>query len=88
MSLPTASEYFTKRLDAHLRTLNSDAAKRVFLTAEHERWQTRYREFVATEGARQGQPSQHYSQPQAVDFHLVLADITERLSALSMREAA
>lgn len=88
MSLPTASEYFARRLDGHLRTLNSDHTKRVFLTAEHARWQDRYREFAATEGQRHGQPSPHYSQPQAADFLIVMGDITERLSALQQREAA
>jgi len=88
MTLPTASEYFARRLDGHLRTLNSDAAKRLFLTAEAAKWQQRYREFVATEGERHGLPSPHYSQPQAADFLIVQGDITARLSALQAMEAA
>lgn len=88
MSLPTASEYFAARLDGHLRTITTDAARRVFLTAEAVKWQQRYREFVATEGERHGLPSQHYSQPQAADFLIVMGDITARLSALRQMEAA
>lgn len=88
MSLPTASEYFAARLDGHLRTLTTDAAKRVFLTAEAAKWQQRYREFVATEGERHGLPSPHYCQPQAADFLIVMGDITARMTSLQQKEAA
>jgi hypothetical protein len=84
----TPHEYFAKRLDAYLATLTSDAAKRVFLTGEARKWEARYRTFVRTGGAIHGKPSPIYGQPQATDFLITIADINDRLAALTVTEAA
>lgn len=66
---------YSARLDAHLPTLPSAAARRAFLRREQAKWDERYREWAAEVDA--GGDDRGYT---AWDFTLTLAELGRRLS--------
>lgn len=77
------SSDFAARLDAHLATFTSDAARRVFLQSQARTWRTRYLNFC--QRPRPSSPGD--VQPTATDFLLTLGEIDTRLGRLSGADA-
>lgn len=79
MSDSSLSTDFARRLDAHLATFTSDAARRLFLQSQSRTWQQRYKNFCIR--PRASSPGD--VQPTATDFLLTLGEIDMRLGQLS-----
>jgi hypothetical protein len=80
-AIPSRTDRYLARVDAHLPTLADDAQRRRFLRREIANWENRYGEFQATEGA---------SAPgaDAADFLLTILGLVARRDALNKPEAA
>ena len=78
---------FIARVDAHLPSLQDDAARRRFLDRQLDGWERRYARFVSTEGESEF-PADAVDPPQAADFLLTIAEVAARRDALDRRENA
>jgi len=84
---PAASlpDLMRKRLDGYLPTLQSDNARRTFLTALRGKFQGEFATY-ATTGHVKADPV--FGRPSLYDFHHTICDIESRLEALTERVAA
>jgi uncharacterized protein YceH (UPF0502 family) len=67
---PTAR--YMARVEAHLRTLRDDRARRDFISRETGKWEERYARFIATDGCSHRR-ADDAAQPSAFDFVETLA---------------
>ena len=72
------TERYTRRLDEHLATFKSDAARRVFLASESRKWVERY----TTWAARIDRGLEPDSDATAFDYLNTLCEIDLRLNRL------
>lgn len=72
-------EYYARRLDAHLATLNNDHARRIFLAGMWVDWQYRARRFHESGGESVKTPHPIYGWPTAWDFAQTLSNIQVRM---------
>ena len=75
-----ASRYLA-RLDAHLRTLGDNTARRTWLARQQSGWEHRYRRFIATAGASEP-TADDADPPQAADFLATITGLAARRYAL------
>lgn len=75
------TEFFGARLDQYLPTLQSDHARRVFLTRQREVFREQYGKFIATSGAS-AKLDPVFGWPTAADFLETISDIDRRISDL------
>ena len=77
---------FLARVDAHLKTLADDAARRSFLAQQIAAWEFRYERFQLTDGA--SEPiTDPANPPHAADFVLTIMALHSRQDALTRAHA-
>jgi hypothetical protein len=81
------TDRFLARVDAHLATLSSDAARRSFLRQQIAAWEFRRERFILTEGASEPVTDPR-DPPHVADFTLTITGLQARLDALPMERAA